>query len=180
MNRAKRPSRPAESVFEILASEHAGMLEAYLRSLVGPNADLDDLFQETMIVAWRRLDEFDQSRSFGAWLRGIARVLVMERARKGAARARTTDPRVLEEIDRRFETLGRAPGDTFRERAERLVDCVARLPEGMREAIELVYMRGLTIVAAAGAIGQGEEAVKKRVQRGRALLAECMGIGGGS
>ena len=30
-----------------------------------------DLFQETMVVAWRRLDDFDHTRPFGPWLRGL-------------------------------------------------------------------------------------------------------------
>jgi len=32
----------------------------------------DDIWQETMLVAWRRFDDDDTTRPFGAWLRGIA------------------------------------------------------------------------------------------------------------
>jgi RNA polymerase sigma-70 factor (ECF subfamily) len=156
------------------------MLSAYLRTLVGRDPIADDLFQETMIVAWKRLADYDRSRSFAPWLRGIARVLVLEHSRRGRARPATVDPDVLTAIDARFELLGRAPGDTFMERAERILQCMGRLPAAMKEAVELVYARGLSLAAAAESLGQSKDAVMKRVQRGRRLLAECLGIGEGA
>jgi RNA polymerase sigma factor (sigma-70 family) len=164
-------------VFEILVREHADMLGAYLRTLVGSDSSFDDLFQETMLVAWRRLPDYDRARPFAPWLRGIAQVLVLEHGRKRRTRPLTTDPDVLTEIDRRFEMLGRASGDTFKEKAERVWLCVGRLPEAMREAIHLVYVRGVQIAAAAESLSVGKEAFGKRVQRARQLVAECLGVG---
>lgn len=161
-------------VFEILAREHADMLTAYLRSLVWSASSVDDLFQETMLVAWRRLADYDASMPFGPWLRGIAQRLVLEHHRKGRARPTTTDPAVLVELDRRYEDLSHAPGDTFRERADRIMNCLQRLPDHMRDAIEMVYVRGMLMAAVAQSLGSSEEAVKKRVQRGRQLLADCV------
>jgi len=170
-------SHSGREVFEILAREHADMLTAYLRSLIGADPSVDDLFQQAMLVAWRRLGDYDRSRPFGPWLRGIAQRLVMEHFRKGKARPTTTDPAVLVELDTRYDRLNRAPGDTFRQRAERISECMAKLPDVMREALELVYARGLLIIAAAESMGASEEATKKRVQRGRQLLAECVRAG---
>ena len=78
----------AKKLFETLVREHAGMLTVYLRSALGDVSDVDDLFQETMVVAWRRLDDFDHTRPFGPWLRGIAKKLLQahQRKRTGAAR----------------------------------------------------------------------------------------------
>ena len=42
-------ARSGIAVFEVLVSEHADMLEAYLRSLLGQGNDLDDIVQETML-----------------------------------------------------------------------------------------------------------------------------------
>jgi RNA polymerase sigma-70 factor (ECF subfamily) len=167
----------ARAVFEILVREHADMLAAYLRSLLGSDSSFDDIFQEAMLVAWRRLPDYDRARPFAPWLRGIAQVLVLENARKRRARPVTTDPEVLAEIDLRFERFGRAPGDTFREKAERVWPCVGKLPEPMREAIDLVYVRGMQVGAAAESLRVGREAFGKRVQRARRLVAECLGVG---
>lgn len=170
-------SHSGRDVFEILAREHADMLTAYLRSLIGADPSVDDIFQQSMLVAWRRLGDYDRTRPFGPWLRGIAQRLVMEHHRKGKARPTTTDPTVLAELDLRYNEVNRAPGDTFRQRADRLSECMTKLPEAMREALNLVYARGLLIIAAAQSMGASEEATKKRVQRGRQLLAQCIRSG---
>jgi RNA polymerase sigma-70 factor (ECF subfamily) len=168
------------AVFEILVREHADMLMAYLRTLMGPDSSIDDVFQEVLLVAWRRLEECDRTQVFGAWLRGIAQVLVMEHCRKARRRPVVTAPEILVEIDRRFDDMTRQAGESFRERTERLLGCVGKLPEAMREALDLVYGRGLAIAAAAQSIGASEEGMKKRVQRARQLVAECLGISGES
>ena len=46
--------------------------------------------------------------------------------------------------------------------------------EPMRAAIEMVYVRDMLMAAVASALDSTEEAVKKRVQRARQLLSECM------
>jgi len=168
-----------QDVFEILVREHSDMLMAYLRSLLGSRAgtSADDLFQQSMLVAWRRLGDYDRSRPFGPWLRGIAQKLVLEHRRKGRGAPACTDPAVLQELDTRYNQLCDLPGDSFRDRAERLIACMGKLPEAMRHAIELVYARGLLIQAAANSLDASEEAIKKRVQRGRQLLAECLRAG---
>ena len=68
--------------FEILVREHADMLMAYLRALAWNDALVEDAFQEAIIVAWRRLPDFDRSRPFAPWLRGIARNTLLGIARK--------------------------------------------------------------------------------------------------
>lgn len=173
-----RQQPSGRDVFEILVREHADMLIAYLRSLLGADPTVDDIFQQSMLVAWRRLSEYDRARPFGPWLRGISRTLVLEHHRRGRARATCTDPAVLAELDVRYDQVSAMPGDSFRERADRLNACMARLPEAMRNAIEMVYARGMMIAIAADALGASEEAVKKRVQRARILLAECLRSGG--
>ncbi|MDI1290211.1 MAG: sigma-70 family RNA polymerase sigma factor [bacterium] len=161
-------------VFEILARAHADMLIAYLRSIVRDQSGVDDLFQETMIVAWRRLGEFDRSRPFGPWLRGIASNLAMASFRKGKSRPLCVDPEVLAAISDRYGRLERTAGDSFRSHLTSLADCMSRLPGAMREAVELAYGRGMLLKHITESRGEMEETVKKRVQRARQALAACL------
>lgn len=154
------------------------MLSSYLRSLLGgvgggDAATVDDLFQAAMIVAWRRLADFDRSRSFGMWLRGIARNLVLEHARKSAHRLSVDDPRVMAELDARYDSFT-SGGRIFGERADDVLRCLANLPTVMREAMEMVYARGMLLRQIAVALEVAEETIKKRVQRGRVAVAECL------
>lgn len=163
----------AAAVFEILVREHASMLSAYIRSLIGGGPSVDDLFQEAMMVAWRRLSEYDRTRPFGPWLRGIARNLALNHVRQLATRPKLTDPQVLAELDRRYDRFTR-PGESFTERLERMRECMQRLPALLREVVELGYAKGMLLAEIAEAVSASEEAVKKRVQRARAALAECI------
>lgn len=170
------PTRPptAHEVFEILAREHADMLTAFLRSLVSRGDVVEDLFQEAMMVAWRRLAEYDRSLPFGPWLRGIGAKLVLEYRRKSARGFLSCEPEVLQALEAEYRNFERRPADSFRERLERLSRCIERLPPMMRDAIEMVYTRGLSLKNLAATLDATEEAVKKRVQRARQLLAQCL------
>lgn len=169
----------AKAVFEILARENSGMLTAFLRSMVTRQEIVDDLFQEAMMVAWRRLGEYDRSRPFGAWLRGIAAKLVLAHRRQSASGMVSCQPEVLDALDRRMGDFEKLPGDSFQERLNRLAQCLERLPGPMREAIEMGYGRDMLLGAVARALDVTEETVKKRVQRARQALADCVGTPGG-
>lgn len=178
--RTNSPSPSGQDLFEILFLENADMLETYLRTLLRESVDLDDIFQETMLVAYRRLGEYDRNRPFGAWIRGIARILVLEHSRKQRSRTRTSDPHLLQQIEARFLSLEQRNGDTFRERTQSVLECVEKLPQSFKQSIELVYVRGLSISQASVAISTGQEAMKKRVQRARAMIAKCLGLNSSS
>jgi len=164
----------AEAVFEILVREHADMLMTYLRAAVWNPAALDDLFQETMLVAWRRLHEYDHARPFGPWLRGIAARLVMAHARKAKRDVLVCDEKVLEYLDRQVQHISQRSGDTWDEKIAALHECLAALPEDHRQVIRLRYLEGETADRVAGLLNVTLEAVKKRLQRARAQLLACL------
>src|SRR3954465_7724769 len=99
-------------------------------------------------------------------------------AGRAGKRGLACDPAVLEALEGEFRRFERGPADSFRQRVDRLAGCVEKLPPLMRGAVEMVYRRGLTLAGIAGAVDATEEAVKKRVQRGRQLLARCLETGG--
>ena len=164
----------AAEVFEILALENASMLTAYLRSVVWRSDAVDDLFQETMIVAWRRLDDFDRTRPFGPWLRGIASRLVLQHRRRSTRDLLRCDPAVLEVLEVRFRNVSELHGDSFRDRIGALRTCIKLLPEQMREVINLGYGRGMLLRDISVALDASNEAIKKRIQRARLALLHCL------
>ena len=161
-------------VFEILVREHSDMLMSYARSLMHSTVAAEDLFQQTMLVAWKRLSDFDRSRPFGPWLRGIAQNVALETHRRNARAVHTADPHVLSELDLRYGAVNQMEGDTFMSRAARILGCIEQLPQHMQEPINLLYVRGMLITSIAASLNASEEAIKKRIQRARQLLADCI------
>lgn len=168
-----RSEPTGREVFEILVRDHTAMLLGYLRSLVWSADAVDDLYQETMLTAWRRLADYDRERPFGPWVRGIAGRLVMKHRERLGRAAVQCEPAVLDALEQRFDAAA-GSADRLARTVDALAGCVQLLPERLRAAIGAVYTRGLRLREAAAAATVTEEALKKRVQRGRRLLAECL------
>jgi RNA polymerase sigma-70 factor len=165
----------ARDLFEILARENSGMLTAYLRCHVHSPQEAEDLFQESLVTAWRNLDKFDRDRPFGPWLRGIAANLVLAHYRKAARQAKSCEPVVLQQLEERFALMQKQPGDTWDEKLEGLRDCLKRLPGHFRDAVRLRYEEDLSGPKLAERLQISLENMKKRLQRGRQWLLECLG-----
>lgn len=159
--------------FEVLVRENGGMLSAYLSASV-PASVVDDLWQETMLTAWRRWDDYDRSRPFGAWLRGIASNNVLAWYRTHARDPAVWDPATLEVTDREFDRLQKLPGDTFDDKLVALRECIERLPENYRDAVLLRYEKGMQPSELAATLSRNTETVKKRLQRAKAMLLVCI------
>jgi DNA-directed RNA polymerase specialized sigma24 family protein len=99
-------------VFEILVRENQAMLLTYLRAVVRDSSAIDDLFQETMLIAWRKLEEFDRTLPFGPWLRGIAAKLMLVHFRKARAAFLSFDEQTLEHLGQQVQSISELPGDT--------------------------------------------------------------------
>jgi RNA polymerase sigma-70 factor len=172
--RPKRRSK--EGLFEILMREHEAGLLAYVRACVDDDAAADDLVQETFLAAWRQLDQYDSARPFARWLRGIARNKILEYLRSTTTRwqhVRVLTPEALEEISAVFEPLTHQ-GGTFSDCLDVLRDCLRALQARDHEIIQRTYRQEQTCWTIAEQMGQNVEAIKKRLQRARAQLRDCI------
>ena len=164
----------SKQLFEILIRENAAMLRVYLRSAVRDRSIVEDLFQETILTAWQALDRFDRTRPFGPWLRGIAAKNVLVYYRRRPSAMRLCNEMMLDEISARMTALNQQPGDTFDEKLDCLRKCLADLPEVLREAVEQRYVLSLSRQEMADRLSITDEAVKKRLQRARSHLLDCV------
>lgn len=129
---------------------------------LAPTADRDDVVQEALSRAWHRRSTYDAGRGTpAAWLAAI----VAGEARR--ARGRT--PPSLELVDAPVKDTRR---DLDLERA------VAQLPARQREAVDLHYFAGLTVVETAAAMGCAEGTVKSTLSDARARLRSLLGEDG--
>jgi RNA polymerase sigma-70 factor len=164
----------AKQLFEILVRENADMLIAYIRSTARNDALAEDIFQETMLTAWRRLDDYDRDRPFGPWLRGIAARVLLAHRRKAARGLSLCDEETLDYLSQSFETLLQRPGDTFDDKLDALRDCVSKLPEPYREPIKLRYGENIGVSGLVARLGLAAGTIKKRLQRAKTRLLDCI------
>ncbi len=150
------------------------MLTTYLRAAGCDDTLLDDVWQETMIVAWRKLDEFDRSKPFGPWLRGIAARTLMAGRRAASRVVLTDDAEALEYLNQRLERINHLSGDTLDEKLDALRDCVSKLTTSDRECIELRFRDDLMPAAISERVDVALETIKKRLFRAKQQLQLCL------
>jgi RNA polymerase sigma-70 factor (ECF subfamily) len=161
-------------LFEALIQENAQSLRIFLHSALRDPSLIDDIFQETMIVAWRSIERFDQDRSFGKWIRGIARNLILSQRRAAARQIVLNDTDLIGMIDDHCESIQLMSNDFLDDELTRLRKCVDALPATYRDAIKLRYQNEIRGQRLAASLGTSWDNVKKRLQRGRKILFECM------
>ena len=163
-----------KSLFEILIRENTEMLVAYIRSGVRDSHAVDDLYQEVVLTAWRRLDDYDSEKPFGPWLRGIAGKLMLAHYRKSAKNAQAIDGATLEWLNERFEAIHHQRGDTLHEKLAALRDCIDALPESYGEPIKMRYRDERSLGEIRDALSLAAETLKKRMARAKSRLADCL------
>jgi len=161
-------------VFSVLVREHTDMLLTYIRSTIRDAATVEDIFQETMLVAWRRFDDYDQSRPLACWLRGIARKLILAYYSRRQRHPTCPSASLLEAIEERMTQIDSQRGDTWSDKVAALRQCLDLLPEPWHRSIKLFYENGCKTEVIAEQTNTTREAAKKRLQRARSLLAECL------
>ena len=59
--------------FVRLLIEEEPAVKAYVRRLVPTWHDVEEVVQQTSLIAWKKFDELDDTNRFGGWLMTIAR-----------------------------------------------------------------------------------------------------------
>ncbi|MGB1123676.1 MAG: RNA polymerase sigma factor [Phycisphaeraceae bacterium] len=160
--------------FETLLREHHDMLLAYIRSHMGRAGSADDLFQKTMLEAWTHLDKYDPSLPAGPWLRGITRNVINSHRRDDARRWRRLEKLAAQRLEQHFEYIEDKAQMEFEEVLDALKDCMEQLDQRYSEPLKHSYWGGLSVKEAAIQTGLSFEACKKRLQRGREMLRQCL------
>jgi RNA polymerase sigma-70 factor, ECF subfamily len=143
----------------------------FVAHLAGPG-DADDLTQETYLRALRSLPGFAARSSASTWLLAIARRVVVDQARRAAAR-----PRLAALADWR-SAADTAAGSGHRSRFEDgvlLRQLLDGLPAERREAFVATQVLGLSYAEAAQVCDCPVGTIRSRVARAREDLVVAMG-----
>jgi RNA polymerase sigma-70 factor (ECF subfamily) len=128
-------ARGRTEAFGRIVRQYALPLRSYLASQVHHLNDVDDLAQDVFLAALESLPSFRRGDDFGAWLRGIARNKLLLYFRSQSRRHQTLQ-HFRDEVAALVEDdLERAAASDRAETIERLLRCVAQLPERLRRAV---------------------------------------------
>jgi len=160
---------------EALVRTHQAEICTYIHYLGAPQDAVEDIAQETFLVAFRKAvppDVLAGSRQ-AAWLRGIARNLFLQYCdRKRASRVRV-DSESVELAEAVWQGRFLRDGDGL-DYIEALGKCLEGLSEDHRRAIDLRYAEQKSRPEMASLLNMTEDGVKSLLRRIRAGLADCV------
>lgn len=158
-----------EAAFERLVHRYEGELYRYLRGYLHDSDLAEDVFQATFARVSEKAHQYDPRRRFRPWIYCIAAHLAADALRqRGLARTISMDQSRGDDAASLAELVSSQIAGPEQEAAagerESLVRAhVAALPEHLRQAVELVYFRGLKYADAARALGVPVGTVKSRI-----------------
>jgi RNA polymerase sigma-70 factor, ECF subfamily len=146
--------------------------------ITGPHAasEAEDLAQETMLKAFRFMDQYRAGSDAKAWLMTILRNTRIDRLRAGAKTSRDVSLDQLE-LEPAATEGATDDGEAMTPREilegfsdETVIEALTSLPEEIRFTLLLVDVEGVDHVQAAEALGVPVGTIKSRAHRGRAML----------
>lgn len=166
-----------QKAFAELLSRYRRPVYGIIRKMIPNDEEAMDLAQETFIRAFRKLDTFDQNRSFPNWLFRIATNLTIDfhRKRKLATVSLVqTDKDGEDERQVDLQDAAPNPGETFSvgERRRRLAEVIEGLPPGYRAVVVLRYQEDRSYDEIAEILEVPLGTVKARIHRAHRLLKE--------
>ena len=172
--------------FALLFARHRDRLWAVALRTMGNPHDAADGLQDGLISAFRRADSFRGDAAVTTWLHRVVVNACLDRLR--AAKVRRTEPlpeagaehRIEEYADRGSISIATSadPAATAvaEERRRAVLAALDTLPIEQRAALVLVDMEGYPVADVALMLDVAEGTVKSRCSRGRAKLAELLGV----
>lgn len=156
--------------FMALLMKHRHRLYAFIaKQLVNP-ADVEDLFQRTSIVLWKKMNEFDPGGSFFHFACGIAfnevrNFLTVQRRSRLYFDVGLVELMAREAVEE--ESLSES-------RMIALRHCLSQLPERQQLILQRCYAGGGSITEVAQQLGRERTALYKQLARLREKLLACI------
>lgn len=159
------PEAPTLRTVESFIRREAPALLAYFERRVA-HSDAPDLFGETLLVIWRRVDSLPvDEQEARMWLYGVAR-RVLSSSRRGSVRRQALVQRL------RDEAATDPPPQHSRD--SELDAALAALSPVDAEIIRLLHWDGFTLAEIAQHLGRPPGTIRSRYSRARALLRSTL------
>lgn len=169
--------------FEELVHRYERELYSYLRRYLGDAALAEDTFQAAFLQVHLKCDQFDEGRKFRPWLYTVATNQAIDAQRrnkrhKSVSLDRNTRHHENDELGSLLNLLESKepnPEDQAQsaQQSEWIRGAVDELPDGLRDAVNLVYYQGLKYREAADILSIPVGTVKSRLHSAILKLNEA-------
>ena len=170
---AKRLAKDLDAAFPLLVEAHQDRLYTIALRLLGDRRDAEEVAQDALVRAFRAMRGYSRERvaalRLRPWLASIAVNLARNRRRRADDRQPPSqlEPMLEGGFDLAAEARSGPERHVDRRETQReLAAALLRLTPGVRTAIVLRHVDGLSVAETAGALGRREGTIKAQVHRG--------------
>jgi RNA polymerase sigma-70 factor (ECF subfamily) len=174
------------ALFEVLMRRHNQRVYRTARAVMNDERDVEDVMQQAYINAFTHLHQFEERAQFSTWLTRITLNEAFGRRRRLKCDSLAGPRGVADEEHGVFMEQMTSPDPDperqayaveLRQAIEQAVDA---LPEAYRVVFMLRDVEGLSTSETGEGLGLGDEAVKTRLHRARAMIRRAMAARFGS
>jgi RNA polymerase sigma-70 factor (ECF subfamily) len=160
-------------LFEVLMRRYNQRLYRITRSILRDDSQAEDVIQQAYVSAYFHLEQFAERARFSTWLTKVAVHEALARVRR--RRCDLIDPSTADAqaVDALPSTLPDPEHQAFAGELARLLEAaVETLPDSYRVVFMLRQIEGLSTAETAKCLEIGEDTVKTRLHRARAILRD--------
>lgn len=169
------------AAFEELVDRHQGRLFRIGYLVLHDRMDAEDIVQEALVLAWRRLDLLEDPTAFRGWVSQITHRAAIDVVRRTARRA--TDAAEHQDLDTAETAVGGGSGRTAGQpeqaavaaaQLEALAQILQSISEEQRSCWVLREIDGMSYREIAEVVGASETTVRGRIARARNHILDRM------
>jgi RNA polymerase sigma-70 factor (ECF subfamily) len=173
---AARVQAGEPALFELLMRRYNQRLYRVARAILRDDAEAEDVMQQAYVNAYAHLQQFSGRSKLATWLTRMAvhEALARLRRRARAGIGHSTEPELSADLalaSPHPDPERQAFAGELRTLLEEEIDA---LPDAYRMVFVLREVEGLTTLETAEGLDLGEEAVKTRLHRARAMLRDAL------
>jgi len=166
-------------LFEIVMRRHNQQLYRAARAIMRDDAEVEDILQQAYLNAFAHLEQFEARAQLSTWLTRIVineaysrRRRLQRMAPSAVAEERHVPPPVVESVPSPHPSPEQ---QAYAGELHRLLeDAVDALPEPYRLVFVLRDVEGMSTTETGAALALGDEAIKTRLHRARAMLRRAV------
>ena len=157
--------------FELLVARHQRAVYNLAQRFLNDSDEAEDLAQDVFIRIYKAAATYTPDAKFTTWLYTIVKNLCFNvlRSRRQTVIVSVDDESMPELPAKNEDPVERITRQQVR---EKVIHAVGKLPENMRLVVILSKYHGLSYDEIAGIMGCSVNAIKLRVHRAKAILAE--------
>jgi RNA polymerase sigma-70 factor (ECF subfamily) len=158
--------------YSVLVKRYESVVRAFLIVRLSEPHEADDLAQETFLLAYNKLSHFEEGRSFGAWLRGIALNLFKNHIRKhkpvAVGSVKELDALIEDEVEQQYSESNESASLVA------LRYCVTKLNSKMQKLMTEHYVEGFSLTEMTLKYQMKHSTMTMQMFRIRKRLKDCI------